>query len=219
MEHWLQIGNTYYNAQEYSQALLAWQKALEIQPDNIDLYRKIGKLYSNQAKYHDALNIYGKLLKRQPEAWDIWLKVAKIQLQLLDITNAEKSYLKCRNKITDSRKIFIFAGDLQAVKGNLAGAERNYRQALLMNEKNQSALARLAICLLGQHQERKAENIYQKLIGQKPSSTEILMQISHYWQLKNNDELAAAYIKKAIEQDTANIHLQTRMADFYLETK
>ena len=217
-EHWLKIGNAHYNAHEYPQALQAWQKALELQPGNIDLYRKIGTVYFNQARYHEALNTYENLLQHQPEAWNVWLQVAGIQLQLLDVQAAEKSYLKCRNKLVNNIKSLIFAGDLLAAKDDLNGAEQSYRKALLLDNKHQAVLARLALCLLGLHREKEAEQVFQTLTAQKPCEPEILTHMGHYWQLKNNYKRAESYLTKAIEHSPANIHLQMQLATFYLET-
>ena len=217
-EHLLRIGTIHYNAQEYSQALQAWQKALKLQPGNIDLCRKIGKLYFNQAKYHQALDVYQKVLRQQPDTWDVWLQVARIQLQLLDLAAAENSYKKCKSNLADSKESSLFAGDLLAAKDDLDGAEQSYRQALLLDNKNQAALSRLAICLLGQHRGEKAGQVFQQLTEQEPCDPEILVQMGHYCQLKNNNELAAACLIKAVKQDAGNIHLQIQLAKFYLET-
>lgn len=216
-DHWRQVGDTHYLNHEYTLALQAWQKALDIQPDNLELYRKIGRLYFNQADYHQALTTYGKLLRRQPKAWDVWLQVARIQLQLLDIRAATESYKKCRDKLTTTES-FIFAGDLLAARSDFAGAEHYYRQALSREGKNQVALARLAVCLLGQDQETKAEEIFQELTGQAPTAAEILIQMSHYEQLKSDYPRAEAYLRKAINHDAKNIHLRIKLAGFYLET-
>ncbi|MEA2108196.1 MAG: tetratricopeptide repeat protein [Pseudomonadota bacterium] len=214
---WLQSGNAHYADHEYSLALHDWQKAMDIQPDNLKLYRKIGRLYFNQADYHQALTTYGKLLRRQPKAWDVWLQVARIQLQLLDIRAATESYKKCRDKLTTTES-FIFAGDLLAARSDFAGAEHYYQQALSREDKSQVALARLAVCLLGQHQKNKAEEIFQELAGQAPTAAEILVQMSHYEQLKDDYPQAESYLIKAISHDAENIHLRIKLAGFYFET-
>ncbi|RJQ23919.1 tetratricopeptide repeat protein [Candidatus Parcubacteria bacterium] len=212
----LQKGNSYYASNDFSNALSAWEKALELQPDSPVLYRKMGEIFLKQAKYSKALEAYNQLLRLQPEAWDIWLQVAKIHLQFLNLDAAEQCQQKFQHSLA-TPETKTFAGDLLAAKNDFNGAEKKYRQSLSLAPNYQPSLARLAICLLAEDKTSEAEDIFKLLQEMQPESSDIYIQMSNYWRLKNDFNKAEENISKAIEEDPTNMQLRIKMVELYID--
>jgi len=61
-----QIGNTYYDAQQYQDAIAYYQKSLAIRPDNVDVRSDMGSCYFYTGDTDRAISEFDKGLKYKP---------------------------------------------------------------------------------------------------------------------------------------------------------
>ena len=71
-ETWIALGNDRMDAQRFAEAIVAYQKALELDPDNVDVRVDMGTCYRGIGQFDRALAEYRKGLAinpRHPNAW------------------------------------------------------------------------------------------------------------------------------------------------------
>ena len=89
------------------------------------------------------------------------LELGKIRLISWDVASAQDIFDRFGQHLMKSSAGYVFRGDIRMLKDDLHEAELDYRQALAIDPKNQPALGRLAICLLGQEKRGEAEKVYE----------------------------------------------------------
>lgn len=71
-EDWINLGNYQMDNGNYSEAIAAYQKALDLDPSNVDVRVDMGTCYRNIGQPDKAIEIYKKALEinpRHPNAW------------------------------------------------------------------------------------------------------------------------------------------------------
>jgi tetratricopeptide (TPR) repeat protein len=88
-----QIGNTYFERGDYETASKWYNKAIEINPDNVDNYFNLAITYTKLKDQENTLSAYEKVLEFEPENLDALLYASNIHATL---GNLDKSieYLK-----------------------------------------------------------------------------------------------------------------------------
>jgi tetratricopeptide (TPR) repeat protein len=217
-----QQGDIHFSSMEYEAAITAWSAALEIHPDQAEIYQKMGIAYSRIACPAEAARAFRESLRLEPEKYGVWLELAKIQLASLNAGAAEASW-KQAAKRGDTPALYILHGDLMTLKNRLDEAETDYRQAVYAARSARSpdgdlALIRLAICYLAQKREGVAEETYRILEDKQPGEPEIILQMGNYWRLRRDTKKAAVYILKAAQTQPNNLMLQKKLAEFYFNS-
>jgi Flp pilus assembly protein TadD len=66
------LGKYYFWQDRYGQAQQAFEQALKLQPDNIDVLNGLGAVYDRLGQFEDAQRSYRLALRKNPEAGYIW---------------------------------------------------------------------------------------------------------------------------------------------------
>ena len=61
---YIKRGDIYLGQNKYNLAILAYKKALELDPQNLHILNNLGNAYSGQGKYGLAISVYKKVLDR-----------------------------------------------------------------------------------------------------------------------------------------------------------
>ena len=64
---YIKRGDIYLGQNKYNLAILAYKKALELDPQNLHILNNLGKAYSGQGKYDLAISVYKKDLEIDPQ--------------------------------------------------------------------------------------------------------------------------------------------------------
>jgi tetratricopeptide (TPR) repeat protein len=72
-EEYFKLGNDYYRQDKYNNAIEAYRKAIELNPDYAEAYYNLGIVYGKQGDYVEAIKKFGKAIELKPgyaEAYD-----------------------------------------------------------------------------------------------------------------------------------------------------
>lgn len=64
---WVQLGNLYFDANNYTKAILAYNKSLELNPDNADVMTDLGVMYRRNGQPPEAIKAFEKAIKIDPK--------------------------------------------------------------------------------------------------------------------------------------------------------
>ena len=112
-EDYLKRGNDFYFKEEYESALKAYDKAIELEPDNVIAWDNKGTVLGKLSRYNEEIEIYDKAIELKPDFANSWFHRARTyslmcnkQNALSDLEEAIKLYaiLKERAKIDESFK-------------------------------------------------------------------------------------------------------------------
>lgn len=64
---WISLGNLYFDAHKHEESIIAYEKALELKPDNADVLTDLGIMYRSIEKYEKALASFAKANEVDPK--------------------------------------------------------------------------------------------------------------------------------------------------------
>jgi tetratricopeptide (TPR) repeat protein len=169
------LGATYDRLKDPKNAMLAYRKALELEPDNLDAERALARdLYSDN-QLTPALQAYNDIAAGDPTDPDAYLRIADIERRQGNYEDALATLKKAKSLASDLLEISYQEGLLDDALGRLDDAAQIFEKLAAdsehtsgqysSEEKNNRAifLERLAIVYGEQNQTDKASATYQKI--------------------------------------------------------
>ncbi len=88
------LGLVFVNKKEFTNAIRAHEKALEIMPDDPITLTNLGVAYQSLGEYRNAINSYKRALRRKPQAW-LYLQISSLHEALGEIPEAVAALRDC----------------------------------------------------------------------------------------------------------------------------
>lgn len=105
-------------------AIEAYNKTLQLDPNNPALYLELGGIYTHQKQYDAAIEVYGKAITLRPSYANAYYNLAnvyRLQGKTVEAMNALETVLSLVP--TDSSDYFKATNELEALKNNSGGSE------------------------------------------------------------------------------------------------
>ncbi len=157
----------------YGEAIKASEKALEYNPDNLDLYSYVAGCYHQMKEYGKAIETYRKILS------------------LTDSTDLSRQ-----------AELYTGMGDTYSEMDDTAMTVECYERALELDPVNSSALNNYAYYLAQRGQDLdRAERMAALAVKDDPDNANFIDTYAWVFFAKKDYEKALLYIKQAIEND------------------
>lgn len=110
--------------QNYRDAEAAWQRSLEIDPQNVKTYFNLGKMYEKKANIDSASKCYEEALKIDPNYVEALISMALLQHKAGNITGALRNYKHCLELHPDLHMVKIYLSSLYLENNALSEADK-----------------------------------------------------------------------------------------------
>lgn len=158
----------------YAGAVQAATRALQLNPDNIELYQYVAPAYYEMKQYDKALETYD------------------MALQKIDSTNTE-----LRSNLVGGK------GDVYYARGDTAQAFAAYDEALRINPQNVSIMNNYAYFLAQSNRDLpKAESMSAKAVQAYPDNSTFIDTYAWVFYKEKDYETALLYIEAAVRNDS-----------------
>ena len=64
---WVQLGNEYFDSDQYEKAIWAYRKSLELEPNRANVWTDLGVMYRRSGKSQEALQAFDKAIEADPK--------------------------------------------------------------------------------------------------------------------------------------------------------
>lgn len=152
----------------FTEALADFQRALDMNPENADVYYHLGQMFYLTSDLDSARKNFEKAKEYNPENLYAYIQLACIIYKQGNFDEAEKAFTEARLKFPTSPEILNYYGEILADHNNIKGAIKQYEIAARL----QSALPNYsvgAIPLIN-----KASLISREGLDQLPAAEELL---------------------------------------------
>jgi tetratricopeptide (TPR) repeat protein len=124
------LGDAYTQNHDYAKAELAYRKAVDLDPTELNHLRGLGQTLLSEEKYSDALTVYQKLIDLMPDDSDNYLRMAQIYRELHQLDKAEENLVKARQYNPGSLEVLFNEAMIYEAQGRYDDAIRVISDAI-----------------------------------------------------------------------------------------
>ena len=86
---------------EYQQAITAFERVIEINPNNTEVHNNLGLVYHNQGKYPQAISEFEKVIRLDPNNAMAYYNLGLVYKEQGKITESEAEFKKAKDMVTE----------------------------------------------------------------------------------------------------------------------
>jgi tetratricopeptide (TPR) repeat protein len=210
-----ELGFLYYQSGQHDKALIHFEKAAQLEPDNLKFQKNLADLYcAGLSRAEDALEIFEKLLVQDPSNGEILLITANLLVSVNRFEEAQAHYenllnlepwrldirelldkLKHRgngNSLTDVESLYQSAQEY-AQNGESDSAMGKLEEILKHNPDHALAHNDLGVLSYQVGEVQRAREYYEKAVSLEPTNQTFLKNLAEYYLLVMGE------IEKALE--------------------
>jgi len=131
------VGDDFLNQDDFSNAIANYEKALEQNPNSIDLMLKLGDTYLQNNQTDDARNLFNNALKTKPDSIDVNIALTRTYLAMREIENAKKTIWNLDDKNLRAK---YYKGIIAILYKNFDGAKKIFEDVKNSTPKPEQSL-------------------------------------------------------------------------------
>ena len=167
-EVWSHLGLAFQNNHDSKRALVAYQQARELNPQNLQAWFNGGMIQHEEGMLHPALQCYTKAIELDPEQSKIWCNLGALQFQLGEFQQSVDSLNRAVGLKPDYARAWDnLAGSLCALD-QLAEAERCCHRALNFKPDYADPSFKLGTIFFQEGRMEDAEKAFRKVLELNP---------------------------------------------------
>ena len=165
---WKVLGSIYEKTERKSKALIAKQKAIEINPKDAEAYCNLGNTFQDLARLSEAEESFREAIKLKPDFAEAFNNLGNTLRILGKEIEAEICYRKAISLKDNFAEAYNNLAKILHDLGKLEEAQENYRRALSLKPDLFMTYNNLAHNLFELGKIEEAENVLKKAIELKP---------------------------------------------------
>ncbi len=211
------IGASYAWKNDHQQAIFYFEKAIQIEPSNFELYNNIGKSYFKIRSFEKAIKAFNKSIELNQESADSYFSLALVYKEQKR-TDKSISLLKTSIELKPLFfKAFYNLGLIYHESRDYSLALLNYKKAISINRKYIRAYNNIGIIYIHIKDYKSAKTYLNKALEIKPYYPEAINNLGIVEMDQKNFISALKYFNQALEFDKNQ--LQSLAQKLFIERK
>ncbi len=161
-------GHTLQQNGDLHNAVLAYRRAIQLEPGSFQAYNNLGTLFASVGDYETALTFFNAALALNSGLAEIHNNLGNVQLARKDISAAIASYREAIHLEPDAAIHHNHLGNALRQAGDLTDAEHAFERALALHPDYAEASVNLGFALAEQGKFASVEAHYRRALQQKP---------------------------------------------------
>jgi tetratricopeptide (TPR) repeat protein len=167
-EAWFHLGLAFQNNHESKRAMIAYQRARELNPQNLQAWFNGGMIQHEEGMLRDAMACYSRALEIDPEQSKIWCNLGAVQFQLGEFEQSVESLNRAVTLKPDYARAWDnLAGSLCAVE-EMEEAEICCHRAIENKPHYADPAFKLGAICFQQNRLEEAEDAFRKALEWQP---------------------------------------------------
>jgi len=203
------LGVTLRQKGKVDEAIIHYQKALQITPDYALAYINLGNALLQKGNVDEAIVHYQKALQITPDYAEAYINLGNALLQKGNVDEAIVHYQKALQIKPDYAGTYYNLGNALLQKGNVDEAIVHYQKALQIKPDYAEAHYNLGDALIKKGNMDEAIVHYQKALQIKPDYAEAHINLGNALNIKGSVDEAIVHYQKVlqIKPDYAEAHI------------
>jgi tetratricopeptide (TPR) repeat protein len=198
-EEYLEQGNAYSNQGNYASAIVSYNEAIKLEPDDAAIYYNLGIASSNQGDYAEAIVSYNKAIELNPDYADAYNNLGIAYRNQGDYARAMVSYNRAIELNPDYVAAYYNLGNAYRDQGDYASAIVSYNKAIELNPDYVDAYNNLGIAYRNQGDYASAMVSYNRAIELNPDDADVHYNLGIAYSNQGDYASAIVSYNRAIE--------------------
>ena len=199
------------------EAIEAYQRAIQLAPNQIFPWNNLGILFSKLERNEDALIAFKKAIENKPTDAVSWNGLGEVCLKLNRPDEAVRAYLKAIEFTPNFASAWCGLGDAFSSSKKTEYAVKAYQRAFSLNNRLVPAIIGLARILAIQGRENHAKQAYEAALNIDPKNVAAWGELGHLSLNAGAHEKAIEAFGKATELSPKSGMLHSNLAMAYLK--
>jgi superkiller protein 3 len=196
---WFQKGYNAAELKEDDNAILYFQKSIELDPTTSKAYYNLGILYDNKGNLDEAIRLYEKAIAVDPRNSKAYNNLGIACKAKGNLDKAIQLYEKAIDLSPQDPEAYNNLGTAYQNRGNLNKAIQFYRKAIEIDPQDAVAYYNLGRTYVDKRNFDKAIHLFEKAIKLNPQYSKAYLGLGTAYQAKGNLDKAIQFYQEAIE--------------------
>lgn len=217
-EEHLALGNTYFDAKQFAEAIVEYRSAIQKDPTLGEAHLRLGDAYIQVKDSEQAAVEYVKAARLMPDNLDAQLRAA--DMLLLGRQFKETQEMARRALQLDPKNIRALVQNANALAGlkrtdlAMAAIER----VIQLDPTRADSYGDLGALQLAAGTPEQAEENFIRMVKLNPKSADARITLASFYWVQGRVAEAEAELKRAFDNDPADLGVNRALSTFYLGT-
>ncbi|HUZ17025.1 MAG TPA: tetratricopeptide repeat protein [Spirochaetia bacterium] len=205
------LGNIYAKMDQGNNAILAFQRAIELDPENAEAHNNSGVVYKRVGNIPAAINAFERARQLAPDRADVLYNLGNIYKQAGDFGNAERSYRKAIEIDPSFLLSYNNLGSMFEAQGKHEEAVRTYRAGLERDPNNPMLRYNLGVALDAGGTPGEALPEYQHALRSRPGWVDGLNNLGVVLEKLDRTDRAVRIFEEILNQNPENTKVKNNL--------
>ncbi|KMQ52871.1 putative PEP-CTERM system TPR-repeat lipoprotein [Chitinispirillum alkaliphilum] len=212
------LGDAYYEAQDYDNSLEAYRKAIALDPQISGFYQRYAEIVIAKGQHDEVIMALTGVINSGDADFGTYTTLGMIYQRRDDHEKAIDMYQSALQLDPQNTDALTALGTSQAASGDLNGAIISYEQAVMMNPDAVEEYRELGDIYALQNRTNEAMRAYRRYLDRNSENLEIGRKVGSYSFERMDYEDAVKYLGPVVEQTSEqHVHMMFAEASFKTE--
>jgi tetratricopeptide (TPR) repeat protein len=193
-------GDRFYQKGDINQAMAEFNRALELDPENVNVHNSLGVCYGVLGAYEKAAKMFQAAARLAPGELMPTYNIGLANLMIGDKEQALKSFLAAVEKDPEVFEPAFQVGRVYLEGGKPKKARPHLEKAIALKPENATAHRHLGLCYLGMRKNEAAIVECKKAVHLNPNDAQALSALGYLYDLKGeNPEITTIFCQQSVE--------------------
>lgn len=196
---------SYLNDQQYEEAILSFNRAIESDPQSVDAMRGKSKALVMIGEAYDAMNCLVQAVRISPVDADLFRELADVYFMTGYVNECRKYCRKCLSLDPYSASAFVLLGMLEIRENHVIDAVKWLKRSLAIEPDNPIALNELAYVEHMNGNDDECLRLLEQALNIAPDFADVVCSMGVVYYFKGDYETSNALLDRALELDPLHV--------------
>ncbi len=194
------LGKIFTITGDRPRAIESYVRALNIKPDEKDLYVFVGHLQASEKLFSDAEKTFSRMVKRFPDDKEGYFYLGKVFVETQQYDKAIETFEELlKRRPGGASQIHLELGTVYSLKADYEQAEKQFREAAQLDSFNINARLSLGQILAAQKKFDASYEVFEELSKLAPSNLGIRIRMALILAAQKQYDKAKEILNKILE--------------------
>lgn len=212
-------GNRYFQKQQYRDASIQYQNAIQIDPGNADAHYRLARTFLNLGYWSDAYRELTRTTELAPENLKAQIDLGTLQLAARQFQEAQNHADSVLQRDPNNVDAHILRANALAQLQDMDASLKEMQTAIGLNPQLSRSYLDLGVLQISAKQAVAAEESFKQAVSLDPKSLTARLALGGFYAQQQRWSLAEEQFRQAIQAEPKNVASHIALCSLFLAEK